>query len=94
MPILPANRLFLPRIHLKKLSQQASGLPGFHHGKNKCLVSSLAIRYMLRRRKIESKLSLGVIKAERGKVVAHAWLVSGETELVARSGDYTALFIF
>jgi hypothetical protein len=49
---------------------------------------------MLRRRKIESKLSLGVIKAERGKVVAHAWLVSGETELVARSGDYTALFIF
>ncbi len=62
--------------------------------KNKCLVSSLAIRYMLRRRKIESKLSLGVIKAERGKVVAHAWLVSGDTELVARSDDYTALFIF
>jgi hypothetical protein len=62
--------------------------------RNRCLVSSLAGRCMLRRRKIGSLLSLGVAKGSDGKTVAHAWLRSGENEIVERRGDYTELFSF
>ncbi len=62
--------------------------------KNKCLVSSLAGRCMLRSRKIPSELSLGVIKGAEGKVAAHAWLESGGVEIVEKGGDYTAMYRF
>ena len=62
--------------------------------RNKCLVSSLAGRCMLRRRKISSQLSLGVAKSQEGKTIAHAWLKAGEYEVVDRRGDYTELFSF
>jgi len=62
--------------------------------KNKCLVSSLAGRCMLRRRKIESQISLGMAKDNEGRPIAHAWLRSGEVELVTRNGDYTLLYTF
>jgi len=62
--------------------------------KNRCLVSSLAGRCMLRRRKIDSQISLGLAKDNEGRPVAHAWLKSGEIELVARNGDYTVLYTF
>jgi hypothetical protein len=62
--------------------------------KNRCLVSSLAGRCMLRRRKIWSELSLGVAKNAAGKLVAHAWLKSGDFELVEKRGSYTELFLF
>lgn len=62
--------------------------------RNKCLVSSLAGRCMLRRRKISSQLSLGVAKNQQGKTIAHAWLKSVDCEIVERRGDYTELFSF
>lgn len=62
--------------------------------KNRCLVSSLAGRCMVRRRKIESQLSVGVAKHPGGKMVAHAWLKSGDVELVERSGEFTILYTF
>ncbi|MEQ8225581.1 MAG: lasso peptide biosynthesis B2 protein, partial [Candidatus Eremiobacterota bacterium] len=49
--------------------------------RNRCLVSSLAARWMLRRRKIGSELSLGVAKDTKGNLVAHAWLKSGDFEI-------------
>lgn len=61
--------------------------------RNRCLVSSLAGRLMLRRRKIPSVLSLGVIRRPDGRLDAHAWLTSGETEIVARGGDITEMYI-
>ena len=62
--------------------------------RNRCLVSSLVGRCMLRRRKISSQLSLGVAKNTEGKTIAHAWLKSGECEIVDRRGGYTELFSF
>lgn len=62
--------------------------------RNKCLVSSLAGRCMIRRRKIPSELSLGVIKGAEGKVAAHAWLESCGLEIVEKGGDYTAMYRF
>ena len=62
--------------------------------RNRCLVSSLVGRCILRRRKISSQLSLGVAKNPEGKTIAHAWLKSGECEIVDRRGGYTELFSF
>ena len=62
--------------------------------KNKCLVSSLSARCMLRHRRIVSELSLGVARSENGRVIAHAWLKSGDCELVAQNGEFTSLFFF
>ena len=62
--------------------------------RNRCLVSSLVGRCMLRSRRIQSQISLGVAKGSDGKMVAHAWLRSGEIEIVERRGDYTELFSF
>lgn len=66
----------------------------FSPWRNRCLVSSLVARRMLSRRKIPSKLSLGVAKNPDGKTIAHAWLKAGEYEIVDRRGDYTELFSF
>lgn len=62
--------------------------------RNRCLVSSLAGRCMLRRRKIESQLYLGMTKTPGGRPSAHAWLLSGETEIVSKQGDYIPLYVF
>ena len=62
--------------------------------RNRCLVSSLTGRVMLRRRTISSQLSLGVAKNPEGKTIAHAWLKAGEYEIVDRRGYYTELFSF
>ena len=61
---------------------------------NKCLVSSLAGRCMLRRRGILSQISLGAAKSASGKTIAHAWLRSGEFEIVAKNGDFHELYSF
>ena len=62
--------------------------------KNRCLVSSLAARCMLRRRKITSQLSLGVAKDAGGKVIAHAWLRAGDVEIVSAGGSFHELYQF
>jgi len=62
--------------------------------RNKCMVSSLAARCMLRRRKIESQLSLGVAKNDAGRTIAHAWISVGEDEIVPRGVGYTELYFF
>lgn len=61
---------------------------------NRCLVSSLAARRMLNRRKISSRLSLGVAKSANGQTIAHAWLKVGDFEVVEKSGDYKELYLF
>lgn len=66
----------------------------FSPWRNRCLVSSLAAKRMLNRRDIPSVLSLGVSRGSRGRVVAHAWLKSGNCELVRKDGDYTVLYTF
>lgn len=62
--------------------------------KNRCLVSSLAARCMLNRRKIQSVLYLGVSKKPDGQTVAHSWLKAGKDEIVEMNGEYTELYTF
>jgi len=62
--------------------------------KNRCLVSSLAGKCMLRRRKIPSLLSLGVAKNAAGKTIAHAWLSAGEVEIVSAGEGFQELYQF
>ena len=62
--------------------------------KNKCLVSSLAARRMLNRRRIPSQLSLGVAKGVNGKMIAHAWLKADDFEIVEKGGDFSELHMF
>ena len=76
---------------IRQAVRQASSLSPW---RNRCLVSSLAARCMLRRRRIPSQLSLGVAKNTDGKVVAHAWIQAGDIEVVSKDGDYAELFLF
>lgn len=76
---------------IKTAIQRASKISPW---KNKCLVSSLAARRMLNRRKIPSQLSLGVAKGENGKMIAHAWLRAGDFEVVERTGEFKELYSF
>lgn len=62
--------------------------------RNRCLVSSLAARWMLRRRRISSTFSLGVTKNPDGKTIAHAWLIASGCEIVEKRGEYTELYRF
>jgi hypothetical protein len=62
--------------------------------KNVCLVQSLAARWMLQRRGISSKFSIGVAHYKQKELVAHAWLNIGTFEIVQKVGDYVELHHF
>lgn len=62
--------------------------------RNRCLVSSLAARCMLSRRDIPSQIWLGVIKSDKNRLQAHAWLKSGEIEVVDMKREFTSLYTF
>jgi hypothetical protein len=62
--------------------------------RNRCLVSSLVARNMLKRRNIPSQLSLGVSKDAGGRTVAHSWLSSGNIEVTGKQGDFQELFVY
>lgn len=76
---------------IKKAIRRASWVSPW---RNKCLVSSLAGRWMMNRRKIKTQISLGVTKEGAGKIIAHAWLRSGDYEIVPRNGEYVELHCF
>lgn len=61
--------------------------------KNVCLVSSIAARWMLRRRSIQSEIYFGVKPDEKTKIAAHAWVKSGGIEIVEEGDDYVQLLI-
>jgi len=59
-----------------------------HHTlwESKCLVQALAAMNMLKRRKIESTLYMGMAKDEKGSLIAHAWLRSGSFYVTGAEG--------
>lgn len=67
---------------------------GLSPWKNKCLVQSLAARWMLNRRGIHSQLSLGVTIGHDKKIIAHAWLKVKNFEVVEKNGNYLELYLF
>jgi len=80
-----------PLNEIKRVTQRTIRLSPW---KNKCLVQSLAARWMLNLRKIQSQLSLGVILDNNKKMIAHAWLKAGDFEVVEQGGDYQELYKF
>lgn len=60
--------------------------------KNRCLVLSIAGRWMLQHRKISSQIFFGVKHDNNKKIVAHAWLNAGDFEIVEKNGDYRELY--
>ena len=61
---------------------------------NRCLVQSLAARWMLCRRGMPSRLSLGVAKDKNGKTIAHAWIIAYNIEIVNRNGNCLEMLTF
>jgi hypothetical protein len=61
-----------------------------------CLAQSIAGKFMLRRRGLASRISLGLRKDEAGKLTAHAWLRAGNEILIGGSGheEFTVLSTF
>lgn len=62
--------------------------------KNRCLVQSIAGRWMLQHRKIPSQIFFGVKHENIRKIVAHAWLKAGDFEIVEKGDDYRELTHF
>jgi Transglutaminase-like superfamily len=62
---------------------------------NTCLVRSITVKYLLRRRKIDALLYLGLAKDEKGQLKAHAWVKVPEIGLVYDdgSGEYTTVAV-
>jgi len=61
-----------------------------------CLTQTIAGKFMLRRRGLSSRLFLGTRKDERGKLLAHSWLLVGNEILIGGGGHetFTALSSF
>lgn len=61
-----------------------------------CLVQAIAGKYMLRRRRLTSRLVLGTRKDERDQLLAHAWLSVGSRIILGGAGHetFTALAAF
>ncbi len=60
-------------------------------GDRPCLPEALAGRLMLQRRGYEANLTIGVRKDEKGALLAHAWLESGQ-HIVLGGGESPARF--
>ena len=61
--------------------------------KNRCLVQSMAARWMLQRRKIPSRLSLGLSFDENNKLIAHAWIRVKSFEIVNKNLNFKELYV-
>jgi hypothetical protein len=91
----PRNPLDNPDIYfLQQIKLATSYASILSLWKNKCLVQSLAARRMLSRRSITSQLMLGVMHNDRNHILTHAWIISGNVEVVAKSGPFKDLFTF
>lgn len=83
---------YIEKIVLQKLKTAVYRANKIAFWKNKCLVQTLAVRWMLQRREIQSVLSLGVKQDGNKKLIAHAWIKVGDFEIVNKTDDYKELF--
>ncbi len=81
-------------LELKKIKKAVYRANRMAFWDNKCLVMSLASRWMLQRRRIPSQISLGVAFDESNNLIAHAWLKTSEYEIVDKGGNYRELYQF
>ena len=76
---------------LKKIKVSLFRANKFAVWKNVCLVQSFAGRWMLNRRNIVSEFMIGVNYNSDKKLIAHAWLLVNNFEIVAKDAEYTTL---
>ncbi len=60
----------------------------------RCLVLCLAGKWMASGKNIPSTVHLGAAFGENHKMIPHAWLTSGNLEIVPKNGDYFELYRF
>jgi hypothetical protein len=80
--------------YLKDIKNVTRSVSRFSPWINKCLIKSLAVKCMLNRRGIPSQLSLGAAPVHNSNIEAHAWIKSGDFEVVEKDGEYCELFLF
>jgi hypothetical protein len=63
---------------------------------SKCLVQAVTAKLLLRRYRLHNTLYLGVARDPEKKMIAHAWLRTGEWMVTGahRSGEYTIVASF
>ncbi|MEN8226332.1 MAG: lasso peptide biosynthesis B2 protein [Bacteroidota bacterium] len=59
-----------------------------------CLLKSIAARWMLKQRKIASHMAIGMGRDEKNRLLMHAWITSGNIEIVSKDNDFTELYVF
>ena len=95
---LISNKVILPTDtdieHLMEIKMAIARANRLSFWKNVCIVQSIAARWMLNRRKIPSKLSLGVMHDKKGKIIAHAWIKVNDFEIVSEGLEYKELVFF
>lgn len=74
------------RSNLKEVSKAIEIMSRHTVWESKCLVQAMAAMNMLKRRKIESTLYMGMAKDEKGALIAHAWLRSGSFYVTGSEG--------
>lgn len=65
-------------VEVTEISKAVNNVSHHTFWESKCLVRAIAGMKMLERRKIDSTLYLGTGKDSSGKMIAHAWLRTGE----------------
>jgi len=74
-------------IVIRKVSWAVATVSRYTPWESKCLVQALTAQTMLKRRKIDSTLYLGVSKDEGNRMIAHAWLRSGNLYVTGGEGN-------
>jgi len=62
---------------IRKISHAVHVMSRYTFWESECLVKAVAAMCMLHRRQIDSTIYLGVARAKRGQLAAHAWLRCG-----------------
>jgi hypothetical protein len=74
----PINKGTINNDLLNSVSEALNIMSNHTPWESKCFVRAIAGMKMLERRNIESTLYLGTAKDENGRMIAHAWLRSGD----------------
>lgn len=77
-------------IEIRKAIRRANKLAFW---KNICLVKSVAARFMLQRRKIDSVMYLGLQFKDKKELIAHAWLIADDIQITPKGNiNYKEIF--
>lgn len=58
-----------------------------------CLTRSIAARWMLKQRKIPSRMAIGMGHDSKGKILMHAYIAVRNVDIVSRIDDFKELFL-